>query len=113
MDYSNVIASAHAAGMAAGNAINPIPMHVIQSDKQIFVVPDGPCGFSWVKIKGNTAFGKWAKKAGIARASYPNGLQISCHDFNQSMVRKEEYSFAYAYVLRGAGIDCHVESRMD
>jgi len=34
------------------------------------------CGFAWVVIPGTHAFGKWAKKAGIASKHYPKGLCI-------------------------------------
>lgn len=34
------------------------------------------CGFAWVNFPGNIAFGRWAKKNGIARKHYPAGLSI-------------------------------------
>jgi hypothetical protein len=34
------------------------------------------CGFAWVNFPGNTAFGRWAKKQGIARKSYNGGLDV-------------------------------------
>lgn len=34
------------------------------------------CGFAWVTLPGNEAFGRWAKKQGIASKGYPTGLQI-------------------------------------
>lgn len=34
------------------------------------------CGFAWVSLPGNTPFGRWLKKQGIATKGYPNGLQI-------------------------------------
>lgn len=34
------------------------------------------CGFAWVTFPGNTAFGRWAKKAGIASKSYIGGLEV-------------------------------------
>ena len=34
------------------------------------------CGFAWVTMPGNIAFGRWAKKQGIASKGYPTGLSI-------------------------------------
>jgi hypothetical protein len=34
------------------------------------------CGFAWVTLPGNIAFGRWAKKQGIASKGYPTGLSI-------------------------------------
>jgi hypothetical protein len=34
-------------------------------------------------------------------------------DFNQSLQKKEAYAYAFAKVLNQAGINAHVESRMD
>jgi hypothetical protein len=34
------------------------------------------CGFAWVTMPGNIAFGRWAKKMGIASKGYPTGLSI-------------------------------------
>jgi hypothetical protein len=122
-DYRFLHQEAHAAGMAAGNAAQPIPMIVgspkhflgddLDPDKPQYFVADGVCGFAWVKFPGNKPFGQWAKKAGIARPGYPSGLQMSVREFGQSMQRKEDYAHAYAGVLRNAGIDAWPESRMD
>jgi hypothetical protein len=34
------------------------------------------CGFAWINLPGNIAFGRWAKKQGIASKDYPTGLSI-------------------------------------
>jgi hypothetical protein len=113
---------AHEAGMAAGEAAKPVAMIVgtavgltneIDRTQPVYHVADGVCGFAWVKFAGNTPFGRWAKKAGIAKAAYPTGLMIWVHQFNQSMQRKEAYAAAYARVLREAGVQAYADSRMD
>jgi len=119
--FANLAMNAHEAGMAAGNAACPTPMHLVEADiwgrpkpsAEVHCVNEGPCGFAWVWLKGNTPFGKWAKAQGMARTGYPNGLEISCHEFNQSMERKEAYATAFAKVLNAHGIACHSNSRMD
>ena len=121
MPFSKITAAAHEAGMAAGLAARPTPMHLVEADiwgcpkpgAEVHCEMEGPCGFAWVWIAGNTTFGRWAKKQGLARPSYPKGLQISCHEFNQSMERKEAYALAYARVLQEYGIKCFSASRMD
>lgn len=117
--FSQIHNQAHEAGMKAGTNALPSPMIVGETDLQgnrngrTWFVSEGACGFAWVAFKGNTAWGKWAKKEGIASTAYPTGLQIWVHQFNQSMARKEEYARAYAEVLRRAGIDAYAGSRMD
>jgi hypothetical protein len=120
MEFSELYSKAHAAGMAAGQSVIPDPMIVQQVGldnrviKTYAPVMDGVCGFAWVKIKGNTGFARWAKKAGVARSSYPNGLQIWVGEFNQSMTRKEAYAEAFATVLRAHGVvEAAGYSRMD
>ena len=63
--------------------------------------------------KGNTAFGRWAKKMGVAKKAYGGGLQIWISDFNQSMERKYAYARAFAASLEAHGIDAFADSRMD
>ena len=119
--FANLAMDAHEAGLAAGAAARPTPMHIVEADvfgrpkpgAEIITENEGLCGFAWVQFPGNTAFGRWAKKTGLARASYPTGLQISCHEFNQSLERKEAYVRAFAAVLTSHGIKCHAGSRLD
>lgn len=114
---------ANEAGKAAVAGFTPTPMVVgtassffsdkIDHNKPVYTVPDGVCGFAWIKFKGNTPFGKWAKKTGIAKPGYPNGLQIWVSAYNQSMEKKEQYAQAFAKVLKENGIDAYADSRMD
>lgn len=110
---SELYATAHEAGMAAGNACTPVPMTVVGQGKQ-WHVPDGVCGFASVRI--TPARGKlvsWLKANDIGYKSYQGGWCISCHEFGQSMTRKEAYTQAMAKVFRDAGLKAYSESRMD
>jgi hypothetical protein len=123
MDYAELHRLADEAGNLAAEALRPVPMVVgqakslfsneIDTSKPTYFVADGVCGFAWVKFKGNTPWARWAKKAGLARSSYPSGLQISVHAFNQSMQKKEAYAQAYARVLNDHGIEAYADSRLD
>ena len=105
---------AHAAGIEAGRQCRPIPMVVCTATGQpIEQIDDGACGFAWVAFAGNTAWGRWAKKAGLARSHYPSGLCVWVSEFGQSVDRKEAYAAAYAQTLRNAGIEAHAGSRLD
>jgi len=105
---------AHAAGIKAGRECRPIPMIVsTASGIEIECVDDGACGFAWVAFAGNTAWGRWAKKQGIARSNYPSGLCIWVSEFGQSVDRKSAFASAYAQVLRNSGIDAYSGSRLD
>jgi hypothetical protein len=122
-DFSVLHQEAHEAGAAAAAACVPAPMVVgspssifggdIDPSKPVYYVADGPCGFAWVKFKGNVPFGRWAKKAGIARSAYGGGLQLWVSGYGQSVAKKEAYAQAYARALRAAGVDAYAESRLD
>ena len=112
--FSALVGVAHAAGIRAGRECRPIPMVVsTAAGIEIECVDDGACGFAWVAFAGNTAFGRWAKKEGIARSHYPSGLCIWVSEFGQSVDRKAAYAGAYAQVLRNSRIDAFADSRLD
>lgn len=115
---------AHLAGMDAGGAAVPTPMHVVQRAnpwddnspviKAYAPVMGGVCGFAWIKIRpARGSFVTYLKGRDIGYKSYTGGWDISVHDFNQSMERKIAYASAYVKVLAEAGIDASVQSRMD
>lgn len=122
-EFAALVAKATDAGLAALEAKVPVPMIVGQAKdlfsneidytKKTYFEPDGVCGFAWIKFKGNTPFGRWAKKTGLARPDYPTGLAINVREGNQSMQKKEAYADAFAKVLKDAGIDCYADSRLD
>lgn len=112
--FAELVARAHAAGMQAGIDCMPIPMAVMDElNGQLWRVDDGACGFAWISFAGNTAFGRWAKKQGIARPHWPSGLCVWVSEFGQSVDRKTAYAGAYARVLNDAGIAAYAGSRLD
>jgi hypothetical protein len=124
--YAAVAAAADAAGKAAADAAIPTPMIVgtakaiigpgaddIDYSKPTYYVPGGVCGFAWVALKGNSGFGRWAKREGIARPGYPSGLMIRANVGGQSYETKMAYAQAYAAVLREHGITAYPQGRLD
>lgn len=108
-----IVQEAHKAGMAAGAAITPTPMHV-QCGTTVYKVDDGLCGFAWITIKpGTSSFARALVKQGIARAAYGGGVQVWVGEFNQSVARKSAYAEAYANVLRAYTIKAYAGSRLD
>lgn len=119
-DFRDLHNKAHAAGMASGNAAIPEPMHVVghNSDGSKHYYPpvmDGACGFGWISVPGNCAYGRWAKKnLDNAMKGYPKGLHIWVRGFGQSYERKVAYARAYASVLKEAGVpDVYGSGRLD
>lgn len=115
---------AHKAGMEAGKAANPTPMvvrqHASTADDsspviQSWHVPEGVCGFAWVNIRpANCRFANWCRKEFKgSNNSYSGGLDINADLFGQSYDRKCAYAQAFAEVLRDAGINANVQSRLD
>ncbi len=120
--FAKILADAFAAGAAAGAAVVPVPMIVSQHASPIddnspvvkeWFVGDGVCGFGWVHLAGNTAFGRWARKNGHARPDYPKGLAISSKLMTQSLTRNEAWANKVAEVLRENGITAYGRSRID
>ena len=124
MNPLTIFTEADYAGMIAGNACNPIPMGVQNSNVltgqgfgPVSVVPDGVCGFAWIVIKYKTTenrkFVNALKKANMIRKSCTGGFQIWVSNFNQSMQRKEAYARAFVEVLKANNIEAYADSRMD
>ena len=115
---------AHAAGMAAGEAHSPVPMHVVQREhpfddsspivKRYPPVMDGVCGFGWVNVSpGNSSFANWLRKQGYGHKAYYGGWEYWVGEFGQSYERKMAYARAFAKVLSEAGIKAYASGRVD
>jgi hypothetical protein len=112
--FDTLIRNAHQAGIAAMDNCRPTPMVVRNNQTgQQWKIDEGMCGFAWIEFAGNTAFGRWAKKAGIARKHYPKGLSIWVQVGGQSYELKSAYAQAFSAVLQQAGVNAHAGSRLD
>ncbi len=109
VSYEEIVHEAHQSGYQAGLECKPTPMRIVGHEP----IEAGMSGFAWVYFAGNTSFGKWAKKSGIASEHHPKGLHVWVGEFNQSMERKRAYAMAYAEVLRSHGITAHSGWRLD
>lgn len=96
------------AGDQAARRCVPTPM-VVESrtagEVKQYYVPMGVCGFANIRFKGNTSFGRWAKKTERATKSYSGGLITSVHVGGQSYEIKKAYAQAFAARLREGGVD--------
>ena len=120
-----VYREAYAAGLKAGNEVQVTPMvvgtetspfsNIIDETKQTYFVEGGVCGFAWVKIRpARGKFVQWLKEQNIgSKDNYEGGYTIWCHEFGQSLTRKEAFANAFAEVLRGYGINAYGQSRID
>jgi hypothetical protein len=122
--FKALLDKAQAAGLEAGEKARPTPMIVgtaiglsdeIDTSKRTYYVPDGVCGFAWVKFPGTTAFARWARDNGHARKdSYAGGYLIWIREHGQSYVRKGAHAQAMAEVLREGGVKgAFADGRMD
>ena len=120
-----VYREAYAAGLKAGNEVQVTPMvvgtetspfsNIIDETKQTYFVEGGVCGFAWVKIRpARGKFVQFLKDKEIgSKDNYEGGYTIWCHEFGQSLTRKEAFVQAFAKVLREYGIDAYGQSRID
>jgi hypothetical protein len=116
---------AYEAGIKAGNGVQVTPMivgtetspfsNIIDETKQTYFVEGGVCGFAWVKIRpARGKFVQFLKDKEIgSKDNYEGGYTIWCHEFGQSLTRKEAFVQAFAKVLREYGIDAYGQSRID
>jgi hypothetical protein len=107
--------NAGCAGYAAGDHMTPRVMTVTDSSGNVIErVSEGMCGFASVIVRhANKGFGHWLIKHGLARKSYYGGAEIWIDAHNQSYERKVVHANAMVHVLREAGVECHVSSRLD
>lgn len=113
--FRTLIEQATAAGRAAGEAIQPRPMNIVNpATGQRYHVAEGVCGFATVRVTpGTTSFARWLVKEGIGYAAYGGGVAIPIHAHEQSLERKQAHANAFAAVLREQGIKAYPESRLD
>jgi len=129
--FELICEKANAAGIAAVEKLNVVPMivgqetslfsNVIDRSKPTYYVADGVCGFAWVDVypvnKGNTRDGKEERKLlerfGFRKNDYEKTYQLWISAYNQSMQKKETYARAFAEVLRSNGLKAYSGSRMD
>lgn len=126
--FETLFNEAWAAGLAAGEAAVPTVMVVgspstplgsdLDPTKPIYVEPEGPCGFAWVKVNpGNCSFAHWLNKTDRGRTSYPKGVSIWISAHNQSYERKVAHARAMADVLTASplleGVRIYAGGRLD
>jgi hypothetical protein len=107
---------AYAAGVAAAEAITPVPMIVqdAQTGHVYAPVMDGVCGFAWVNVRpGNSAFARYLKKECGATKGYYGGVNYRVYGYGQSYEKKSAFADAFAAVLSEAGITAYAEGRLD
>ena len=119
----DIFESARQAGLGAGAVSQPQEMVVqehanMHDDTSAIVkewhVPDGPCGFAWIRIRpGNSSAALYAKQHLGATTGYYGGVEISVTGYGQSVARKEAYATAFAKVLCEHGITAFADSRLD
>lgn len=112
VDWEAVYQEAVAAGKKAVEEFEVAPM-VVTDGKNDYYVADGPCGFAWVNVPGNCAFGKFLKKEKNCRNAYPTGVDWWIFEYNQSLQKKEVFAYAAANALYKHGINARAGSRMD
>lgn len=123
-ECADLFKMAHEAGMIAGEAARPMPMHVVEhanpfDDNSAIVrryapVMDGICGFAWINIRpARGAFVNWLKSQDKGHKGYHGGYDVWVGAFGQSLERKQAYAHAFAEILRENGIKAFAYSRMD
>lgn len=114
VDYGYLFDMAkHAAAVAV--AAMPVKPMVVRDGEQTWTIPDGLCGFAWVKFMGRHPLINYLKKRGLIRKSYPTGYDYWISDYRQSHARKARFAEVLAEQLRSAFPDlkCWDDSRLD
>lgn len=131
VDYTKIMAEAHDAGMAAGNAHAPAPMVVAQHENMLddnspvekaWYVSSGVCGFAYVITNehGNGKFVKYLKSIGKGygcgageRYYYGGYYAHYVSEFGQSYEKKRAFASAFVKVLNSYGIKAYADGRLD
>jgi hypothetical protein len=123
MQIESLYTQAHNAGNVAVSQTTVTPMIVSEHANPLddasetirqWYVEDGVCGFASVIVKpANCKFAKYLVANQLGRKHYAGGVSMPVRDFNQSLQKKETYAYAFTKVLNDAGINAHVDSRMD
>jgi len=121
--FAKLWKKAKEAGMKAGENTQPTPMLLTEREQpfdrtskvvQTWYVQEGPCGFAWITVRpGTTAFARWLKKHAHGHKGYYGGVEVFIDEHGQSIERKEAHAHALAAILREAGINATVGSRLD
>ena len=122
-DWAPIWEAAVNAGKAAAEAHKPRPMTVTahanpldnnSAPVESWYVSEGVCGFAWISVKGNTSFGRWAKKhAGFRTGGGHMKTYLWISQFGQSYERKRVFAQAAVEVLRQHDVDAWSGSRLD
>lgn len=96
--FSDLYAKADAAGKKAAAA---------------FPADGFGCGFAYVTVNGNTAFGRWVKRFRGWEKDYPWGMTLTVMEYGQSENHKYAYARAFASMLNEAGVLATAKSRSD
>lgn len=121
--FKKIWAEALAAGREAGERHLPRAMVLEMHSKILddtspvverYVVPQGICGFAWVRISPATcSFARWLKKNEQCGIGYYGGLEYHVREYGQSFEKKLAAAEAIAGVLITHGISAHADSRLD
>lgn len=108
-NFAELIELAEAAGNTAAEVTVPRPMTVVGFG----TITEGVCGYAWINVRGNTAFGRYVAANGWRKDSYYGGRTRWVHEFDQSYERKIAYASAYARVLEANGVPAVAAGRID
>lgn len=120
----DLFAEAHKAGLEAAERTTPQPMVVQQHSNPLndnspvvkqYFVPQGLCGFAWIKVRpGTSSFAKWLKRTNRGYLdSYEGGVNVWVSVGGQSYEIKMAYAQAFASVLQAVGIQAIPQGRLD
>ena len=101
--FDNALKNAHKAGLTA--AFNVYNNYLSFSGLTVtnfgaHTDEGHACGFAWIVVPGNSAFGRYVKKIKVGYKGYPCGIHIWVSLFGQSVMLKEAYASAYAKSLQ-------------
>ena len=98
--YETIYASAE---LAAANEVDSMP----------HLFTNWGCGFAWVAVSGNTAFGRWAKRSKGWKSARNVGMCMGIALYGQNENAKAVYARAFAACLERSGIPASCGSQSD
>ena len=127
MNCGAIYLKAYSVGQNAGKESRPTPVVFYEADLldrpigKSYYEAEGVCGFAGVEVrpasyagKKDCEFVRYCRSNKIGYYSdYNKCWYIPCHEYGQSMQRKEAFAEAFAQVLKENGIQANATSRME
>jgi len=111
-EFFHLYQRAHAAGLKAADGA--APRRLIVEPGERWENETDVKGFAWANVSpGNSGFGAWLVRSGVAHASYSGGVDVYAPGLGTALAPQDAYAAMFARIVREAGVTCRARDRLD